>query len=834
MFRFWCFLIVMLCAATISMARAGQPEDQNTNDPNNVQMEYVPLADQKTGTTTIPSQSEEDALKNAFDNLSSQALNPTEAEKAKKKEAVEKTQTAAKDTGEKLKKLSADAELDQFFSEGMDSQTSSQKASSSTATSSATSEAKATTSAKDQQKTEKALDELMKKPVIAPSVKTEPAVDATKKVPQLPEPSIVTTPGQAPAASSLESLLGKPVVKTVTKPSGSDVAKPVAADVKTETKTETKLETKTGTKTETKTETKTVQVPAQGAKQLVQPTVSSVPSTSAAVSPPPAVAPVMVPVPAPVAPTQQGKTPVVIAPALPAGPGPKTSLVTTKTTTETIQPAVPAQTLDIPKLGDIKQDVQNLKKADTKVETKTETKTQVKTENKPDEKQQAKSEIKTEVKAQTKTASPVKMIAPVTVLPSTGPQTPVTADTLNKAELLGADAKGKIELPEQGASTQPDQSAAAAVLEEPDAVVEAKKVEKNPTKKSKSKSKDKSKHSHTKKYAKSPHPATHKDSADVTAQEGEGTNDEIPSTNDVMPDTQKAMDKVVSTRRQNQIEKSKQKGKGADQDKNETIVVDHIVTPPVATSPSGEASPAEKELFTVTPGSDSPANGAAAKPMRGNNGADAAAPAKAVKPMELSISESKEDKAANKDLDLAYQAYQVGQYEAAAKLYGSAVKTSPDNEQALFGLGTVYHQMKNYRLAQEYYSKVLKINPNHSGALNNLLAVLTEDNPSAAIAELNRLETVSPGNSAIMAHKGVVYAKMGDNGKANEYFKRAITLEADNTDYVYNYAVFLDKSGHREEARQQYSRLLELNAEGKSLPIPAHEIHQRLTFLSAK
>jgi len=56
----------------------------------------------------------------------------------------------------------------------------------------------------------------------------------------------------------------------------------------------------------------------------------------------------------------------------------------------------------------------------------------------------------------------------------------------------------------------------------------------------------------------------------------------------------------------------------------------------------------------------------------------------------------------------------------------ASLEKAPDTLPALMMLGMIYENEKNYSKAQEYYEKVLKINPNYVPAANNLAFLYAE------------------------------------------------------------------------------------------------------------
>lgn len=112
-------------------------------------------------------------------------------------------------------------------------------------------------------------------------------------------------------------------------------------------------------------------------------------------------------------------------------------------------------------------------------------------------------------------------------------------------------------------------------------------------------------------------------------------------------------------------------------------------------------------------------------------------------------------------LEDGYENLLEKRYAIAAGYYQEALRIERTNESALFGLATTYHRMGQREEARQLYSELLEINPTHREGLNNFMALISEESPSAAIEELEKLETENPDFSPIPAQLGIVYNRLG-------------------------------------------------------------------------
>lgn len=182
----------------------------------------------------------------------------------------------------------------------------------------------------------------------------------------------------------------------------------------------------------------------------------------------------------------------------------------------------------------------------------------------------------------------------------------------------------------------------------------------------------------------------------------------------------------------------------------------------------------------------------------------------------------------------AYMAFKLGQIEVATHLYEEILYKDPENLDALFALGTIYHMNYQFEDARDKYIEILSINPQHNKALNNFLALLSNEDPSLALAEMKKLEKVNNSISVIPAQIAMIYYKLNDLDNALEYLKKAIYIEPKNTNYRYNFAIMLDKSGYYQHAAMMYRELINISYHGYKIPIRVDQLTERILYLSSK
>lgn len=187
----------------------------------------------------------------------------------------------------------------------------------------------------------------------------------------------------------------------------------------------------------------------------------------------------------------------------------------------------------------------------------------------------------------------------------------------------------------------------------------------------------------------------------------------------------------------------------------------------------------------------------------------------------------------NYELNRAYSALMGGDTTQAIETYKNILSADPSNEDALFGLASTYHRAGDLERARPYYGQLLKVNPNHREGLNNFLALMSDESPQEALAELDRLEQRNPDFSPIPAQQGIILGKLGYMDQAHEKMLRAIDLAPENMTYKYNLAIMLDKHGEYADAAALYRLLIDASLKGAQIPAPLATLQKRLNFIAA-
>ncbi len=186
------------------------------------------------------------------------------------------------------------------------------------------------------------------------------------------------------------------------------------------------------------------------------------------------------------------------------------------------------------------------------------------------------------------------------------------------------------------------------------------------------------------------------------------------------------------------------------------------------------------------------------------------------------------------ELDAANKALISGQVSAAIRLYKNLVNSNPKDVDALFGLASAYQRDGQKDKSTEIYNKILKSHPRHKEALNNFLALASEEAPEDALFQLQKLERINPNFSPVQAQIAMIYLRTNRLNQSEIYFRKALELSPDNLIYQYNLAITLDKQAKYSQAIPFYQKIVDSSKQGLSIPGSYEQINERLNFLKAR
>ena len=131
-----------------------------------------------------------------------------------------------------------------------------------------------------------------------------------------------------------------------------------------------------------------------------------------------------------------------------------------------------------------------------------------------------------------------------------------------------------------------------------------------------------------------------------------------------------------------------------------------------------------------------------------------------------------------KAFDLAVKNHQEGRFDFAHEFYNQVLKINPNHLFALNNIGLIFNQLGENQKAKEYFEKAIQINVNYADAHNNL---------------------------------GVIFKELKENQKAKECYEKAIEINPNYLDAHNNLGSIFQELGNYQKAKECYEKAIEIN-----------------------
>ena len=180
----------------------------------------------------------------------------------------------------------------------------------------------------------------------------------------------------------------------------------------------------------------------------------------------------------------------------------------------------------------------------------------------------------------------------------------------------------------------------------------------------------------------------------------------------------------------------------------------------------------------------------------------------------------------------AARALELERYDAALEMYDQLYKKNQRDTRILMGRAVAQQKLGQDDVAILSYEELLKLVPNNTDAVVNMMGLIKKQYPAVALRRLMDLRDKFPGNAGIAAQLGMTYAEMGQNQQAIQALGTAASLDPNSAQHVFNMAVVADRAGSKDMAVKYYEQALQTDAVyGGGKSIPRETIYDRLSKL---
>jgi tetratricopeptide (TPR) repeat protein len=160
----------------------------------------------------------------------------------------------------------------------------------------------------------------------------------------------------------------------------------------------------------------------------------------------------------------------------------------------------------------------------------------------------------------------------------------------------------------------------------------------------------------------------------------------------------------------------------------------------------------------------------------------------------------------------------AGMHEAAFNLYGSALETSPDNEELLYSHSLAAEKLGNLEIAERDMRRILKNDPDNTRTLNALGYTLADrtNRYEEALVYINKAYEQEPDDPAIIDSLGWVHYRLGNLDEARRLLQQAWDMTG-NSEIGAHLGEVMWAQGDRDDARRIWEVALEAEPDNTML-----------------
>jgi len=153
----------------------------------------------------------------------------------------------------------------------------------------------------------------------------------------------------------------------------------------------------------------------------------------------------------------------------------------------------------------------------------------------------------------------------------------------------------------------------------------------------------------------------------------------------------------------------------------------------------------------------------------------------------------------------AIEAYNKQQYKDAQVYFRKAIRLNPKYAEAYANLGALYAKFKEYDKAIKLYQECIKIKPNYAGAYTNLGNALNKTKRHEEAIYFHKTAIALDAKSANhFSNCASAYKNLGRFDKAKNLYEKAISLEPSHVNAHFDLATVLLQTGAYTRGWQEY------------------------------
>lgn len=162
------------------------------------------------------------------------------------------------------------------------------------------------------------------------------------------------------------------------------------------------------------------------------------------------------------------------------------------------------------------------------------------------------------------------------------------------------------------------------------------------------------------------------------------------------------------------------------------------------------------------------------------------------------------------NIGLCYQA--LDQTNMAIEAYNHGIEIDPGSLDLYTNRARSLEKIGNTKLALQDYQHVLEIEPNQPIAQFNMIKLQLREKPDDQLNSLNRYIEQNPKMAHGYAERGLHFYASHDYASALMDFEKAVEIDSDNIDYLFNLALANEKLSNIEKAELLFDQVISRDA----------------------
>ena len=139
-----------------------------------------------------------------------------------------------------------------------------------------------------------------------------------------------------------------------------------------------------------------------------------------------------------------------------------------------------------------------------------------------------------------------------------------------------------------------------------------------------------------------------------------------------------------------------------------------------------------------------------------------------------------------KTFTIASQNHQKSNFKVAENLYKKILKINPNHFESIFYLGVLLLETNNFNGAKQLFQKAIQIQPNYAPAHNNLGIIFNAlEEVQGAIDSYQKAIQIQPNYAHAHNNLGMAFRELGEFEKAISSYQMAVKYEPENLAYFY-------------------------------------------------